>query len=406
MDKTPAARFRPTRNACYLGYITQAIAINLLSLLYVTLQRDYGISLEQISLLITVCFAVQIAVDLIAARSGERLSYRFGTVAANAAVAAGLVALGILPRVMPVPYVGVMIAVVLMAIGGGLTEVLISPLIDRLPSDEKAGSMSLLHSFYCWGYVAVVALSTLYFALFGTDTWRLLSMLWAIGPAATAVLFAFVPIPDTPPAVKENGSRGGLRRLLSTPVIWLLMLLMICSGAAEQGISQWASLFAEKGLHVSKSLGDLLGPLLFAVLMGIARAAFGRMGSTKILGRTMTVCAVGCIGGYLLVALSPWPVLSLLGIGICGLSVGVMWPGSLSLSSDAYPAGGTAMFALLALCGDVGCVIGPGLVGTVSDRLIAAGQTEPSALRIGIVLALIFPLGLLLGVSSLGRKRK
>lgn len=406
MDKTPAARLRPTRNACYLGYITQAIAINLLSLLYVTLQRDYGISLEQISLLITVCFVVQIAVDLIATRSGERLSYRSGTVAANAAVAAGLVALGILPRVMPVPYVGVMIAVVLMAIGGGLTEVLISPLIDRLPSDEKAGSMSLLHSFYCWGYVAVVALSTLYFALFGTDTWWLLSMLWAIGPAATAVLFAFVPMPDTPPAVKENGSRGGLRRLLSTPVIWLLMLLMICSGAAEQGISQWASLFAEKGLHVSKSLGDLLGPLLFAVLMGIARAAFGRMGSTKILGRTMTVCAAGCIGGYLLVALSPWPVLSLLGIGICGLSVGVMWPGSLSLSSDAYPAGGTAMFALLALCGDVGCVIGPGLVGTVSDRLIAAGQTEPSALRIGIVLALIFPLGLLLGVSSLGRKRK
>lgn len=401
----PPRAYRATRIACYLGYVTQAISINLLPLLYVTFQREYGLSLERISLLISICFVVQILVDFLVTQLGDRLRYRVGTVTAHVAATAGLVCLSVLPPLLPDPYIGILTATVLMAVGGGLIEVLISPIIDGLPSDEKAGSMSLLHSFYSWGTVAVVVGSTVFFAAAGAAAWRWLPLLWAAVPLVTAFLFRWVPMPEQPTAQEKAVS--GLRTLFGAPVIWLLMLLMLCAGAAEQAVSQWASLFAEAGLGVSKTMGDLLGPLLFAVLMGSARVVFGRHGRTESLRRTMAVCALGCIAGYLLTVLSPLSLLSLAGVGLCGLSVGVMWPGLLSLSSSIYPRGGTAMFALLALCGDVGCSLGPGLVGTVSDRLQTAGTDTSAALRGGIAVGLIFPLLLLAGVLLLrGRKER
>lgn len=393
--------YRHTKYASYLGYITQAIVNNLAPLLFVTFNTSFGISLERIGLLVSVNFGIQIVVDLISVKYIDRIGYRAGAVMAHVFATAGLVLLGVLPALMADKYAALLIAITLNAVGGGLTEVLISPIIESLPGDEKAGAMSLLHSFYCWGHMAVVILSTVYFLTAGIENWRWLPVLWALVPLFNAFFFAKVPLR----VLVEESARVPVKKLFSSGIFWLFLALMICAGASEQAMSQWTSLFAESGLKVSKTMGDLLGPCMFAAMMGTSRLLYGIFGSRLNIRRGLELSAALCILSYLVAVLSPWALLSLAGCALCGFSVGLMWPGTFSLAARDYAAGGTAMFALLALAGDVGCSVGPGVVGVVSGWFEAL-RMESEALKIGIGAAIGFPILMLLGVLFLGKAEK
>ena len=383
--------YRHTIRASYLGCVTQAAVNNLAPLLFLTFQNSYGITLEQIGFLITINFGVQMFVDLIAAKYVDRIGYRISIVAAHILCAGGLMGLGILPNLFAVSYLGLLVSIVLYAIGGGLIEVLISPIVEACPTENKSSEMSLLHSFYCWGHVAVVLLSTLFLKTAGIENWPVFTALWALLPLGNAVYFCFVPIQ---PLVEEAHHSLSIRNLFSLKTFWILALLMVCAGASEQAMSQWASAFAESGLHVSKTMGDLLGPCFFAVLMGTSRLLYARLSHRISLQKGLILSGLLCLLSYALTLFSPFPLLSLLGCGLCGFSVGILWPGTFSLASIQCPAGGTAMFALLALAGDLGCLSGPGTVGIVSDWM--GGN-----LKSGLLIAMIFPVVLVIGVRFL-----
>lgn len=387
-----------TLAACFVGYITQAIVVNFAPLLFVTFNQSYGISLTLIGLMITVNFGVQLLVDLISAKFVDKLGYRPCAVAAHLCCCAGLVLLAILPNVLPSPAAGLFIASAVYAAGGGLIEVLISPIVEACPYQKKKSVMSLLHSFYSWGQVAVVALSTLFFVLAGIDRWLILSLIWAAVPLLNAVYFLFVPIY---PLVEEGEEPVKPGSLLRSGMFWFFVVLMLCAGSAEQSVSQWASAFAEEGLGVSKTTGDLLGPCMFAAMMGLARVLFARFGEKLKLRTALFAASCGCAAGYILCAFSPFAWLGLVGCGVVGLSVGILWPGTISLASSRMPRGGTALFALLALAGDVGCMAGPSAVGAVADAF--SGD-----LHIGIAFGLFFPvlMAVVLLAYSIRKRRK
>ncbi|MGN0998019.1 MAG: MFS transporter [Faecousia sp.] len=382
--------YRRTLYASYIGYITQAIVNNLAPLLFVIFQREYALTVTQIGFLVTFNFGMQILVDFLSARYAEKLGYKNCIVAAHIFSALGLVGLGLFPQILGNAYTGLLLAITIYAIGGGLIEVLVSPIVEALPTEEKSSAMSLLHSFYCWGHAAVVILTTLFFALAGTENWKLLTVLWAVIPTVNIFLFAGAPIR----VLSEDGESMPMKQLFRKKIFWLFCILMICSGAAEQAMSQWASYFAETGLQVSKSLGDLLGPCLFAVLMGISRLIYGIKGNQIPLKAFITCSGILCVISYLTAVFSPIPLISLVGCAVCGLSVGIMWPGVFSLAAEHCPQGGTAMFAFLALAGDLGCGGGPSVVSIVSD---AAG----SNLKVGLLAAIVFPVVLIAGIHLL-----
>ena len=373
--------YQKTIYACFTGYIVQAVVNNFVPLLFLTFEKAYQIPLGQITMLITFNFGVQLLVDLVSAGLVDKIGYRVSVVFAHVFSAAGLLGLTILPDVMPSAFGGLLIAVTLYAIGGGLIEVLISPIMESCPTDNKEKAMSLLHSFYCWGHVGVVLISTLFFKLFGIENWKVLALVWMLIPVVNGIVFMKTPIAS----LMEEGESGmSLAELLKEKVFWVLMVMMVCAGASEQAVSQWASTFAEKGLGVSKTAGDLAGPMAFAILMGLARAFYGKFGDKIDLDKFMLGSGGLCIISYLLISLVPSPVLSLLGCGICGLSVGIMWPGSFSKATARLKKGGTAMFALLALGGDLGCSGGPTLVGYVAGLF-------SEDLKRGILAAVVFP---------------
>ena len=393
MTDTP--NYQKTLRACYLGYVTQAICANFAPLLFLTFQKSYNISLGEIALIPTAFFLTQLVIDLAATKFVDRIGYRTCVVASHILSTLGLVMLAFLPDLLPVPFWGILLSVMVYAVSSGLIEVLISPIVEACPFENKAGSMSLLHSFYCWGMVAVVLGSTLFFALFGLENWRILTLLWAMVPFCNVFNFLTCPIER----LVENGEGMRAGKLLRLPLFWLLILLMVCSGASENAMTQWASAFAEASIGVPKAVGDLAGPCLFAVLMGASRVLCARMSQKVNLGKMMLVCGFLCIGCYLLASLSNVPVLGLAGCGLCGFSVGIMWPGTLSLSARACPKGGTAMFAFLALAGDLGGTIGPMSVGGVSG--LANGD-----LKKGLLVATAFPIALVLGLIVLQRKSR
>ena len=381
-------QYNKTITACFVGYIVQAIVNNFVPLLFLVFQRTYGIPLSQITLLVTFNFGIQLLVDLLSAGFVDKIGYRISMVAAHVLSAFGLVLLTILPAILPSPFIGILIPVMIYAIGGGLLEVLVSPVVEACPSDNKEKAMSMLHSFYCWGHVGVVLFSTIFFHLFGTQNWKILAVIWAVIPLCNAFVFSKVPIA----ALLEDGNTGAsLKELFGKKLFWILLVMMVCAGASEQAVSQWASTFAEHGLGISKTAGDLAGPMMFAILMGSARAFYGKYGERIQLDRFMIYSSVLCILSYLGISLLPVPQLSLVSCAFCGLSVGIMWPGTFSKAAKALPKGGTAMFALLALGGDVGCSGGPTLVGFISDKL--GGD-----LKKGILVGIIFPILLLVGI--------
>lgn len=387
--------YKTTQTACFIGYIVQAIVNNFLPLLFVTLQSSYDIPLSKITMLVTANFAIQLGIDLLSTVFVDRIGYRASAVIAHALSAIGLIMLPILPEITADPFVGILAAVAVYAVGGGLLEVLISPITESCPTENKEKAMSLLHSFYCWGHVGVVLISTLFFAAFGIGNWRVLSFIWALVPIANCLIFLKTPILQ-PDSGDETGMPLG--RLLKSRRFWVFMLMMLCAGAAEQSVSQWASTFAEKGLNISKTAGDLAGPMTFAILMGTSRAFYGKYGDRINLDRFMAGSGLLCAAAYLLISLVPSPVISLLGCAITGLSVGIMWPGTFSRASASLK-GGTAMFALLALAGDLGCSGGPTLVGFVSNAF-------NDNLKAGMLAAIIFPITLVLCVMRRSRDEK
>ena len=380
--------YQNTMYACFTGYIVQAIVNNFVPLLFLTFEKTYQIPLSQITMLITINFGIQLIIDFLSASFVDKIGYRASAVMAHIFSAAGLLSLVILPELFPSAFAGLLTAVVIYAVGGGLIEVLISPIIESCPTDNKEKAMSLLHSFYCWGHVGVVLLSTCFFKFAGIEHWKILACLWAVIPIVNAVVFTKVPIAS----LIEEGEQGlSMGELFKNKLFWVLMLMMMCAGASEQAVSQWASTFAEMGLHVSKTAGDLAGPMLFALLMGSARAFYGKFGDKINLKKFMIGSSVLCILSYLIISLSPSSVFSLIGCGICGLSVGIMWPGTFSMASASIRNGGTAMFALLALAGDLGCSGGPTLVGAVSSML-------SENLKLGILAGIVFPVLLVVGI--------
>lgn len=380
--------FKKTIYACFIGYIVQAIVNNFIPLLFLTFQRSYHIPLSKITLLVTINFLLQLGVDLASIGFVDKIGYRASAILAHVAAVIGLAGLTVLPELFSDPFIGILTAVIIYAIGGGLLEVLVSPIVEACPSDNKEKTMSLLHSFYCWGHVAVVLLSTIFFTTAGIRNWKIMALIWSLVPLLNIFLFAKVPIS---PLIDEEESGMKVGELLKSKIFWVLMLLMVCAGASEQGVSQWSSIFAEKGLSVSKTAGDLAGPMFFAIMMGASRAFYGKFGDRINLNKFMAFSGILCIACYLTISLSPSPALSLIGCGFCGLSVGIMWPGSFSLASASLPRGGTALFALLALAGDLGCSSGPTVVGFVAS---AFGDS----LQRGILFGTIFPALLLAGL--------
>lgn len=389
-------QYDKTITACFVGYIVQAVVNNFTPLLFLFFQKSYHIPLSKITLLVTFNFGIQLLVDLLSVGFIDKIGYRASMVIAHVLSAAGLILLTILPEVLPVSFIGILIAVLIYAIGGGLLEVLVSPVVEACPSDNKEKAMSMLHSFYCWGHAGVVLISTLFFYVAGIEKWKILAVIWAVIPIGNAFVFTKVPIA---PLIEDGESGLELKDLFRIKVFWILLIMMVCAGASEQAVSQWASAFAEKGLGISKAAGDLAGPMAFAVLMGMSRLFYGKYGDRIHLERFMVYSSVLCILSYLGISLFPIPLLNLIACAVCGLSVGIMWPGTFSKASSALPKGGTVMFALLALGGDIGCSGGPTLVGMISGAL---GDN----LKMGILAGIIFPVLLLMGIILCRKTKK
>ncbi len=390
---TKQKNYKKTLTACYLGFVTQAISANFTPLLFLTFKSSYGITLEKIALIPLVFYLTQLLVDLAATKFADKIGYRTCVVASQVLSAAGIGLMAFLPDMLPVPFVGILVSVVLYAIGSGLIEVLVSPIVEACPFENKEGTMSLLHSFYCWGAMGVVLGSTLFFAVFGTENWKILTLVWALVPLYNTFNFINCPIER----LVEDGKSMSIGKLLKTPIFWLLIILMVCSGASEASMAQWASAFTESAIGVSKTVGDLAGPCLFAMFMGISRMLYGKFSQKLDLTKVMLACGIMCAGCYLLASLSNLPILGLAGCALCGLAVGIMWPGSISISSKQCPRGGTAMFAFLALAGDLGAMVSPAMVGSLSE--MAGGD-----LKSGLLAATVFPIVLVLGLLILKKK--
>ena len=388
------SKYQKTLIACYLGFITQAITANFAPLLFLTFHRTYQISLGRIAFISTAFFFTQLLVDLFCAKYVDKIGYRKSVVASEILSAAGLIGLAFLPSLLPDPYVGILISVIIYAMGSGLIEVLVSPIVEACPFDNKDSVMSLLHSFYCWGSVGVILLSTIFFAIFGIENWRILACIWALIPLYNTFNFISCPIES----LTEEGEGLSIRQLCHIPIFWIALILMVCAGASEISMAQWASAYVESALGISKSIGDIIGPCLFAVMMGMSRSFYGKYGENIDLMKFMIGSGALCLVCYLLSALAPLPFLNLVGCAVCGFSVGIMWPGTISIASKKIPLGGTAMFALLAMAGDLGGSVGPGIVGFVT-------QNANDNLKVGMLAGCVFPTVLVLSVLLLKRKR-
>lgn len=390
--------YRKTLIACYMGFVTQAIAANFAPLLFLTFHNNYNISLGKIALISSVFFITQLIVDILCARFADVIGYRKCVVGSQMLSAIGLVGLAFLPQITADPFTGIIISTILYAIGSGLTEVLVSPIVEACPFEHNEAAMSLLHSFYCWGAVGVILLSTLFFSLFGIENWKVLSCIWAVIPLCNVFNFAVCPIEHP----TEDGKGLSIGSLLKIPLFWLSILLMICAGASELSMAQWASAFAESALGLSKSMGDITGPCMFAVTMGISRSLYGKYGEKLDLMKFMIGSGALCLGCYLIASLSQLPLAGLAGCMICGFSVGIMWPGTISICSAKIPLGGTAMFALLAMAGDMGGALGPAIVGNISQN---AGDDIQKGLLAGCVFPAVLVISVLF-VKKFGRSSR
>ena len=369
-----------TISACFIAITVQAIILNFPPLLFVTFENDLGISLAEISTLIAISFITQLSMDFTASKLPRVFNTRAMLVAGQVCSSVGLFCIAILPKIIP-PYAGLIIGMVIASFGSGIIEVLGSPTIEACPVENKSKILTVLHSFYCWGLVLTVIVSTVFFYFFGIENWEILTCIWACIPAVNAVMFLKVPIYHTK---QYHTAQKSNKSVLHSFVFWALLGIMVCGGAAELAMSQWASSFAESGLGVSKTVGNLLGPCAFAVLMGSARILYAKYSSRINLSAYMIFSAALCIVSYLMAALSPIAVVSLIGCALCGFAVGIMWPGTLVMATENVSGGGIKMFALLALAGDIGCTVGPSSAGFIA-------QLFGHNLRISFLFLALFP---------------
>ena len=384
--------YKKTLLACYLGFITQAIVANFAPLLFLWFHNEWTIPLGKVALISSVFFFTQLIVDLFCAKYVDKIGYRKSIVASEIFAAIGLIGLAFLPSLLPNPFVGIMICVILYAIGSGLIEVLCSPIVEACPFENKESVMSLLHSFYCWGSVGVILISTLFFWIFGINNWKWIACIWALVPLYNVYNFMTCPIEQ----IVEEGKGMSIGQLFKLPLFWIAIILMICAGSSEISMAQWASAYSEAALGLSKTLGDLLGPCMFAIIMGLSRVFYGKYGEKIDLLKFMLGSGCLCFICYMLASLSANPIIGLIGCIVCGASVGIMWPGTISISSKKFPAGGTAMFALLAMAGDLGGTFGPSIVGTVTQHF-------SDNLKMGLLAGSIFPLILVISVIIMQR---
>jgi fucose permease len=405
--------YKHTLRACYVGYITQAIVNNLAPILFIIFQKQFHISFEEIGRLILINFATQTFADIIAIKYVDKLGYRKSAILAHIFCALGLVGLAVLPQLTISPYSGLIIAVMIYALGGGILEVLVSPIVESIPGDEKEAAMSLLHSFYCWGQMGVVLITTILLKIIGNDMWTVIPVMWAVIPIYNG--FKFIKVPLMPLLPQEEKIQ--IKTLLKSKQILVAFMLMLCAGSSELTMSQWSSIFAEKGLNVPKVIGDIAGPCMFAIFMGTGRTLYGIWGSKINLRNALFGSGVLCITCYGVTVFSPWPVLSLMACAISGISVSLMWPGTFSLSAKMYPKGGTAMFGMLAIFGDLGASLGPWFAGVISDlaqksnKIIEIGQEyniniEQMGLKSGLLVSIVFPIMLVMGILLIKEEKK
>lgn len=385
--------YNKTKIACYLGFITQAITSCFVPLLFLKFHNDYHISYGMIALIPTVFFITQIIIDLFCAKYVDKIGYRKSIIVSCIGAALGLFGLAFLPDIFD-PFVGIIICVILYAIGSGLVEVLCNPIITACPFDNKEATISLLHSFYCWGSVLTVVVSTTFFYIFGIENWKILSCLWALIPTINIFNFATCPIEQI---VEEDKGMKPME-LFSTPLFFVFMSLMVCAGASELAMAQWASAYTESALGFSKTLADLAGPCMFAVAQGTCRSLFGKYGDRLNLKNSMLYSGILCLICYILATIPDNSILRLIGCIVCGFSVGIMWPGTISLSAKRFPLGGTAMFAILAMAGDVGGSLGPIFVGRCAEIF-------NDNIRIGLITGCVFPIVLIISILLLKRKK-
>ncbi len=384
---TKQNNYRKTLITCYLGFITQAIVANFAPLLFLRFHNEYGISLGKTALISTVFYIMQILIDLFCAKFVDRIGYRKSVVFSQILSSAGLVGLAFFPKCLSNPFLGIILSVVVYAVGSGLIEVLVSPIVEACPFDNKDSVMSLLHSSYCWGVVGVVLLSTLFFAVFGIEHWQILACLWALLPLFNAFNFMSCPIER----LTDEGKGLTIKELFGRPVFWLFIILMVGAGSSEASMAQWASAYVESALGFSKNIGDIAGPCMFAVSMGLSRGVYGKYGHKMNLTNCMLGSGILCLICYLLAAVSTNQILGLIGCIVCGFSVGIMWPGSISIASGRIPLGGTGLFALLAMGGDLGASIGPGVIGFVT-------QNANDNMKAGMFAGCFFPVILIISV--------
>ncbi len=379
-----------TKIACYIGFFVQAIACCFLPLLFVVFQESYNISYEKLGRLMFVCFAIQIFVDFISVKLVKKLGYRLLAVTSQVFAVLGFLALAFLPKIIPA-YIGITCAVVIYSVGSGLIEVIISPIMEYLPTKNKSGNMALLHSFFCWGQVFVVIVTTLLIKFLGRNNWFYIAGFWAIIPLIVLIMFCIVPIIQP----KEQHS-GDFKKLFHTPLFILMFLIMFLSGASEMTVGNWMSAFTEQSLHLPKLVGDLLGPCLFAACMGIGRVVFSLFGDNVKMERVLLYFSIFTTIAYLILALSKNPVISLVFGVLVGFGVSVMWPGTLSFGAKKNYGGATTMFALLALFGDLGCSFGPWATGVVADK---------SGLNNAFLFGTLFPFSMVVILILLNRKK-
>lgn len=393
--------FTGTKIACYTGYLVQGIINNIAPLLFVIFSDKFNVTLTQLSLLITINFATQLIVDTLSIKFVDKIGYKPLAIVSQGIAFIGLASLGILPNILSNSYLGIVVSIMLSAIGSGITEVIISPIVESIPGEKKTAEMSLLHSFYCWGQVTVVLLTTIMIRVFGNDLWYVAPVIWSIIPLVNTINFIGVPI--KPNLTSEE--KTPFFKMLFSKQFLLLIVIMICSGASEIGMSQWSSYFAEAGLKVSKMTGDLLGPCLFAVLMGSGRMIFGFVGEKINLKTALTCSALLCAFCYLGTCFINNSVFSLLTCAITGITVSIMWPATLSLAARLFPKGGGSMYSVLALSGDTGCTLGPWFISFMTIKMsIDAASGE--ALKTGLGFGALFPILMIIAISMLNISKK
>ena len=371
--------YKTTKIACFIGFVVQAIINNFLPLLFIIFNTRYNLNYEQLGRLLFVNFFVQLIVDALTPALVKRIGYRGAAIACHGLAAAGLFMLGVLPLVFSNQIYACLVAsIIVYASGSGIIEVCISPMVELLPGDKKGADMAFTHSFYCWGQAFTVLVSTLLIFLIGQQHWHFIPMFWAIIPLLNMINFMRVPVieqPDDPISKTAN-------TLFKNRDFWIFAVIMICAGASEITMAEWASLFAQKALGVSKTVGDLLGPCAFAVCMGSGRVIFGLLDGKFNPQKALILNNILCVLCYVGVAVCNIPALSLIACALCGFSVSLSWPGTYSMAARHFPTGGTLMFSILALCGDLGCSIGPWLMGIVANS---------TTLETGFLVCSVFP---------------